>query len=79
MKQEESRVFEMQMRGQNPFVGGSSNNNGYYGSQNQYGQSGLYDNYQGSMASAYQAGHYSNYPEKQSKKLRFIYVTTVYS
>lgn len=60
----------MQMKGQNPFVGGSSSN-GYYGSQNyygqNYGQSGLYDNYQGGMSSAYQAGHYSNYPEKSSK------------
>lgn len=50
----------MQMRGQNPFVGGSSN--GYYGSQNYYGNS--QNGYPGTMESAYQTGHYGNYPEK---------------
>ncbi|KAI6191873.1 hypothetical protein M3Y97_00274800 [Aphelenchoides bicaudatus] len=62
LKQQESRAFEMQMRGQNPFVAGS--NNGYYGSQSYYGQNGMYDNYQNSMSAAYQNGHYSSYPEK---------------
>lgn len=48
----------MQMRGQNPFVGGHSNN-GYYESQNYYGNSRP-------SYSDYQSGHYGSYPDRSS-------------
>ncbi|CAD5234097.1 unnamed protein product [Bursaphelenchus xylophilus] len=69
LKQEESRVFEMQMRGQNPFAGNPSNiySNGHVGYTPHYG----YDPYVGPMN--YERKGKKNFQHYQKKFIRETY------